>query len=518
MRNRLLSFLFVLMLIASVTLPIEVVEFTKATVQPELRVEPDYYRALKLNETFDIAVTVNNLEASLQLVSVQFRLCYNDTLLEVVDVQEGPFLKDPRWNLYGTYFIHYVETDPIYGPNVLVGILLLPNATGQYDQTNFPEGNGTLATITFKAIYKPEVPNPAEVCGLNLEDALLLDKNLAEIPYVAMGGSYRVEPGYSPVAIFTYDPTINGKVIFFDATESYDPDGEIVSYLWNFGDGSVLETTGSVTIHTFEKPGTYNVTLTVTDNSGLTNTMTLPVEVYAPVDIQIDAGALHFRGEIVDFYISVAYLGEAVNLTKLNATLYFEGAVYADLSNLTQYVNPGLYMISYNIPADASAGTYTLVVNVEYYDAKGVSLKSFQINPTLTGFITEVDNKIAYISNGISEIKLNLTAVNAKLVSIEGTIAIINSTVGTISADIEDLDAEITDLIVGAKGEIIAKIDTSLGTVTTTLGDISDAISEVDAKIAGLQSLSTTGLTIASIFSILAAIIAAIAVILLRKK
>ncbi|MFH1101963.1 MAG: PKD domain-containing protein [Methanobacteriota archaeon] len=74
------------------------------------------------------------------------------------------------------------------------------------------------------------------------------------------------------------DPVANGtflsgvdvsKPVFFNGTASTDSDGTIVSYLWNFGDG----TTGSgvTTTHTYTKEGTYWVTLTVTDDAGGTN-------------------------------------------------------------------------------------------------------------------------------------------------------------------------------------------------------------------------------------------------------
>ncbi len=54
--------------------------------------------------------------------------------------------------------------------------------------------------------------------------------------------------------------------VAFDASLSVDPDGSLIDFAWDFGDGHVA--TGMLTNHTFYLPGTYAATLTVTDNEG----------------------------------------------------------------------------------------------------------------------------------------------------------------------------------------------------------------------------------------------------------
>ncbi len=69
-----------------------------------------------------------------------------------------------------------------------------------------------------------------------------------------------------PVAQFTYSPDKpepNEDVEFI--SQSYDPEGEIAYYIWDFGDGTTVNITDAVVHHNYTKPGYYTVTLTVFD-------------------------------------------------------------------------------------------------------------------------------------------------------------------------------------------------------------------------------------------------------------
>ena len=57
--------------------------------------------------------------------------------------------------------------------------------------------------------------------------------------------------------------------ITFNGSSSYDPDGSITNYTWDFGDGSTGY--GVSPTHIYNSAGIYTVTLTVTDNSNATN-------------------------------------------------------------------------------------------------------------------------------------------------------------------------------------------------------------------------------------------------------
>lgn len=68
-----------------------------------------------------------------------------------------------------------------------------------------------------------------------------------------------------------------GKNLRFDSRASNDPDGKIVSYTWDFGDGTVENSVRPTIKHNYALPGLYTVTLTITDNDGLINTTTQQV-------------------------------------------------------------------------------------------------------------------------------------------------------------------------------------------------------------------------------------------------
>ena len=75
-------------------------------------------------------------------------------------------------------------------------------------------------------------------------------------------------PNGAPKASFFFSPTTpkDHEDITFDGSASTDDDGQIVSFFWNFGDGDTG--TGAITKHDYASAGTYQVTLTVTDNRG----------------------------------------------------------------------------------------------------------------------------------------------------------------------------------------------------------------------------------------------------------
>ncbi len=121
------------------------------------------------------------------------------------------------------------------------------------------------------ALYVP----PGGSNGASSEvTAIDTSMDTAGTPFAADPSTFQavVSPDQPPVANFTVTAAQAGQPTSFDASSSVlalgstDP---IVSYAWNFGDGSAVTVTSSPTItHTYGADGTYTATLTETDGAG----------------------------------------------------------------------------------------------------------------------------------------------------------------------------------------------------------------------------------------------------------
>jgi len=80
-----------------------------------------------------------------------------------------------------------------------------------------------------------------------------------------------------PVISSSSDSVQVGEAVRFDGGDSFDRDGVILNYSWDFGDGAA--STGSSTAHAYASSGIYRVRLTVTDDIGLRESVELRIRV-----------------------------------------------------------------------------------------------------------------------------------------------------------------------------------------------------------------------------------------------
>lgn len=102
--------------------------------------------------------------------------------------------------------------------------------------------------------------------------------DISNIKFCTPDDAQDVTENQPPMASFVY--TCEGMTCSFDANTSADPDGEIVNIAWEYGDGQ--RGNAVAVTHTFAGAGTYDVTLTVTDNSGATQDVTQTVTIQGP--------------------------------------------------------------------------------------------------------------------------------------------------------------------------------------------------------------------------------------------
>ena len=120
-----------------------------------------------------------------------------------------------------------------------------------------------------------------------------LQENWTRVGYLPHGCPYvefvvNNDVNQSPIAAFDVPAYVaTGVNVTLDGSGSWDPDGSIISYVWDFGDGSP-NGNGVVVFHTWAAPSNYTVTLTVTDNSSQSSSLSkdvLVIDTFDPVAV-----------------------------------------------------------------------------------------------------------------------------------------------------------------------------------------------------------------------------------------
>jgi PKD repeat protein len=163
-------------------------------------------------------------------------------------------------------------------------------------------------------------------------------------------------PNALPTASFTVGQT--DLDISVDALASDDPDGTIVSYEWDFGDG--VTGTGVTTGHTYAAADTYTVTLTVTDDDGATDTDSQQVTVTAPTGPPVLAADTFERSVVNGF--GTADLGGSWTTTGSTAN-------YSVTGGAGQHRSPSAGITTNSFLNGVSAGDVVATVDVSFSSA-----------------------------------------------------------------------------------------------------------------------------------------------------
>jgi PKD repeat protein len=177
-----------------------------------------------------------------------------------------------------------------------------------------------------------------------------------------------------PVAAMTV--TVNYLMVTVDGSGSTD-DGSIESYAWNFGDGS--SASGMTATHTYAWDGTFTISLTVTDNDGLTGsaseTVTVVHEPMPPVAsftatmdymvVSVNAGASSDPDRWIETY----------------AWEFGDGGVASGVTATHTYTTPGTYTIILTVTDDEGlTGTASKMVEAKEKPALVPPVASFTVS------------------------------------------------------------------------------------------------------------------------------------------
>lgn len=136
--------------------------------------------------------------------------------------------------------------------------------------------------------------------------------------------------------------------VTFDASGCYDPDGEIDFYRWNFGDGS-SEILQENPTHIYKNEGTYEVTLTVIDDNGTSETettlATIQPYVNSPPTVEISVPTKGYVGEQISF-VSIS---NDPNGDPLTYSWSIDGNLFAESNVIYEFNIPGDYLVNLTV-------------------------------------------------------------------------------------------------------------------------------------------------------------------------
>ncbi len=200
--------------------------------------------------------------------------------------------------------IHPINTPPVAiikaTQNETTPFLVNYSASTSYDPDGFIAGySWNFGDGSTHTAASSEIDHTYSIAGVYTVALTVTDNEggtAQDITTITIVGEQPQEP---PIAAFNLDVSdLDTTLVNFDANASYDPDGSITSYSWNFGDGETGS--GMYASHAYTASGNYSVTLTVMDDDGETNREVHEVVITIEpqeLDLTIENGQVTADGE-----------------------------------------------------------------------------------------------------------------------------------------------------------------------------------------------------------------------------
>lgn len=199
-------------------------------------------------------------------------------------------------------------------------------------------------------------------------------------------------PNSLPIAVATANPTSGAGPlnVSFNGSQSSDLDGYIVSYSWNFGDGTATSSSAN-TSHVYNSVGTFTATLTITDNSGGISTSSVPITVTSipPAVIPTITNVSPNQGPVTG-YTDVTLTGTGfsrVSSVNFGSNL---ATIIQIRSDSEMVVRSPAGTGSVNITATTSQGTSTSTATFNYRTLGVVNTITPASGPTVGGTLVTI--------------------------------------------------------------------------------------------------------------------------------
>ena len=217
----------------------------------------------------------------------------------------------------------------------------------------------------------------ATVDGVGTGSAAAAYTDYGSLGQFSLTGSAVPTGNRPPLAVISSSAPVAGigpLTVAFSSSGTYDPDGAIASYDWDFGDS----TPGSVFAnpsHTYSLPGIYHASLVVTDTGGLSSSAMLTITVTGENRIFVSSVEMIATSTTSGIAAKAAVTIKGTDgLVKTGATVTgtWSGVVSGSASGTTKSTG----IARFTSPSSSRSGTFTFTVT-------GVSLSGSTYEPSL---------------------------------------------------------------------------------------------------------------------------------------